>query len=417
MSKNKKIIYYPPADKSITVRALVIASLCNKKIIIKNPLISDDTANTIKALSVLGVHIKTHRDFIEVTGKGKYGFSNGNIDCGESALFLRLILPVLLNQKKIYKITGRKTLLRRNFKDTLSAFESMGAVIKHQNYHLPITVYPSELKPVIFEISSAQTKSSLLIASLYTSGIKIIENQKTRDHTERLLRYFGAEISKNRNKIYLKKNNLKPKDIVVCGDISQASVFIAASIMLKREIAVMNCGVNPLRTGFLKAISDMGARIQIKNKKLISNELVGDILVKPPKILKAVRIDNITPLIDEVFLIAMLMAGAVGVSEIKNTDMIKNKESDRESEILNLLHMLGVSFKKKKNSIVIYGGKSFKKINRIDTLGDHRIAMLAGILKIINNPELKIKNKDCVSKTYPDFWNDLIKFGFFLKNN
>ena len=150
---------------------------------------------------------------------------------------------------------------------------------------------------------------------------------------------------------------------------------------------------------------------------MISNDLVGDILVNPPKILKAVRIDNITPLIDEVFLIAMLMAGAVGVSEIKNTDMIKNKESDRESEILNLLHMLGVSFKKKKNSIVIYGGKSFKKINRIDTLGDHRIAMLAGILKIINNPELKIKNKDCVSKTYPDFWNDLIKFGFFLKNN
>jgi 3-phosphoshikimate 1-carboxyvinyltransferase len=103
------------------------------------------------------------------------------------------------------------------------------------------------------------------------------------------------------------------------------------------------------------------------------------------------------------------MAAAVGVSEIKNTDMIKNKESDRESEILNLLHMLGVSFKKKKNSIVIYGTKSFKKINCIDTLGDHRIAMVAGILKVINNTDLKIKNKQCVSKTYPYYWKDLSK--------
>ncbi|NLH39924.1 MAG: 3-phosphoshikimate 1-carboxyvinyltransferase [Elusimicrobia bacterium] len=409
----KKIIYYPPADKSITVRALVIASLCSEKIIIKNPLISDDTVNSVKALIRLGVNIKNGSDFIEVTGKCKYGFHQRDIDCGESALFLRLILPVLLNQKKTYRITGKKTLLRRSFKDTLSAFESMGAHIKHNNYHLPITVYPSELKPVKYRTSSAQTKSSLLIASLYTKEIKIIEDVKTREHTERILEYLGCEIKKNGNKLYIAKNQLMAKNLEICGDISQAAVFITISLFIGREILVKNCGINPLRTGFLKAISDMGVVVKINNKRYISNELVGDILIKPPKILKAIKIYNITPLIDEVFLIALLMASADGVSEIKNTEMIRNKESDRENEIINLLHMLGVSFKKKKNSIVIYGTKSFKKISCIDTKGDHRLAMVAGVLKIINNPKIKVKNKSCVSKTYPDFWDDLIKFGFF----
>jgi 3-phosphoshikimate 1-carboxyvinyltransferase len=237
--------------------------------------------------------------------------------------------------------------LRRSFKDTLSAFGSMGGIIKHNNYHLPITVYPSELKPVKYRTSSAQTKSSLLIASLYTSGIKIIEDIKTRDHTERLIEYLGCKIKSKKNELFLETSDLKPGNIRVCGDISQASVFIAASIMLKREIAVMECGINPFRTGFLKAISDMGAVVRIRNKKYVSNEPVGDIFVKPPKNLKAVRINDITPLIDEVFLIALLMGCADGVSEIKNTDMIRNKESNRESEIINLLNMLGVSFKKK----------------------------------------------------------------------
>ena len=170
----RKIIYTPPPDKSITIRALVLGALCGKKIKIKNPLYCDDTKNAIKALKKLGCLIKTEKNELLIKGPGMYGWKkNVTINVGESALFLRLILGVLINQQAGYTINGEKTILRRNFKDTIHPFIKMNAKIVHSNWHLPLIISPSTISPAMIETSSAQVKSSFLIQSLYLSLIHI----------------------------------------------------------------------------------------------------------------------------------------------------------------------------------------------------------------------------------------------------
>ncbi|MEF3280492.1 MAG: hypothetical protein K6357_05960 [Elusimicrobiota bacterium] len=403
-----KIIYIPPPDKSITIRDLVLSSLSDKKIKILNPLISEDSLNTIKNLRRLGAKIKINSKSIEIKGFGKYGAKKAQINVGESALLLRLLLPILLNQKFPYKINGQKTILRRSFKQDILIFKKMGAKIKHNNFKLPIQTYPSILKPLNFKTSSAQTKSALLIASLYSGPIKIKETFLTRDHTERILKVFGITTHKAGKSIYITKNKLTPKNIEVPGDISQAAVFITIALLLKKEIVIKNCGINPKRIGFLKAISEMGAKILFKNKKVISNEPIADIHIKPPKNLKPIVIkEDITTMIDEIMPLALIMAKAKGKSEIHHINLLKNKESDRFSNIFLILKKLGVRVKRTKNKLTIIGPSDFKKIKSLDPQKDHRVAMIGGLLKIINNPEIKIKDKDSVSKTYSSFWKDL----------
>lgn len=405
-----KIIYTPPPDKSITIRAMVISSLIKGKTKIINPLISDDTTATIKNLKKLGVQIKKTRKYIIVKGVGLYGFKKSDIDVGESALFLRLILPVLLNQKHSYYIKGKKTILKRNFKETLIAFKKMGAKIEHNNYFLPFKTYPSILKSITYKTTSAQTKSSLLIASLYTNGIKVIDFQKTRDHGERILEYLGCKIKKKKNTIELVEKKLKSKDIIIPGDISQASVFITLSIFLNKNIIIKNCLINKTRMGFIDAIKKMGCRIKYINKKYISNEAISDICIYPPKDLKPIIIRNITPLIDEVMFLSLLCSKANGKSIIEGIKIIENKESNRYKKIVEILSNLGIRLKKENNRLIIYGPNEFKKIDFIDTSYDHRIAMLAGIIETIQGKKIKIKNRNCVKKTYPDFWKSLNQF-------
>lgn len=406
----EKIIYTPPPDKSITIRALILSSISEKKIKIKNPLISEDTLNTVRTLKKLGTKIKTGKNIISVKGFGKYGAKKAKINVGESALLLRLILPILIHQKYSYKITGYKTILRRSFKDTITALKKMGAKIIHNNYKLPFIVKPSILKPLNFEVKSAQTKSALLIASLYSGKIIINDKYITRDHTERLLNYFGIKIKKNKTALCLENFQIKPKDIEIPNDISQASVFITLAILSGKEIIVKNCGINPTRIGFLNSLKKMGVKIKYKNNKTASSEPVADIVVKPTKKIKPITIRDITSLIDEVMLLSLIAAKAHGITRILNAKSLSNKESDRLKEIYNILKKLGVEVNLYRGGLKIKGPSGFKNINFIDTKGDHRIAMIAGIIKKTINPKLKIKNPNCVKKTYPYFWKDLTRY-------
>lgn len=402
-----KIIYTLPPDKSLTIRVLVLSSLIKGKTKIINPLISDDTIAAIENLKKLGVKIKRSKNYIIVNGIGLYGFKKTDIDVRESALFLRMILPVLFFQKHSYKIKGRKTILKRNFKETLDAFIKMGAKIEHNNYFLPFKTYPSKLKPIIYKTTSAQTKSSLLIASLYVDQIKIIDPKKTRDHTERLLEYLGCRIKKEKEVIQIIKKDIKPKDITISGDISQASVFITLTILLNQNIVVKKCLVNKTRTGFINAIKKMGVKLKYKNKKILSNESVADIHIYPKDKLRRIIIKDITPIIDEVMLLSLLCSKANGKSVIKNIRQIENKESNRYKKIVEILSKLGVRFKKEDNKLIIYGPNEFSEIDFIDTSNDHRVAMLAGIIEKIQGKKIKIKNRQCVKKTYPNFWKDI----------
>jgi len=406
-----EIIYTPPPDKSITIRWLVISSISNKKTVIINPLFCDDTINTIKTLQKLGVKIKIENKKIIVWGKSLKDFKKEIINVGESALLLNLILPILINQKHTYKIYGKKTILRRSFKETITSLSKLGAKIEHNNFKLPFKTFPSKLKSKLIKTSSAQVKSLVLISGIYIGKIKIKENLITRDHTEIILKKCGCKINIKGNLIELKSVKLNtPNKVTIVGDISNASPFITLAILIGKKIIIKNCGVNPRRTGFLKKIKEAGIKVKFKNKRIISGEKVSDIFITPSKNLKGLKIkrNEIPYFIDEFMLLCLILGKAKNASIIYGVDRLKNKESDRLKETINILKKLGVRTKYNKNKLIIYPVKKFKNPEIIDTKNDHRIAMLGGILKKIFT-NIKIKKPNCVKKTYPSFFNDIGK--------
>lgn len=403
------IVYTPPPDKSITIRAAVLAALSRKKIKIKNPLICDDTISTFEGLKKLGVSLTLRDNTLIIEGVGLYGFrKNVEIDVGESGLFLRLILPVLLNQQASYKISGRRTILRRNFKDTLEPFLSLGCKIEHRSWHLPFIIYPSTIGSGSFETFSAQVKSSLLITSLYGADIWVKELLPVRDHTENLLRYFGVRIV-NKDGFIKAKGVIKPKDLVIYGDISSASPIITGAVLKGLPIKVKGCFLNKRRIGFLKLLKKTGVDVIFDVKRKVMGEPVGNVLVRPSEKLKAVSVDDISDMIDEVPLAALVLSYADGISKIKGVSRISNKESDRLSFTLKLLKALG-SFKDYQTDCLIIKGGEVRKIYKVETNSDHRSAMVGGVVKAINNPLVRITHPDCVSKTYPNFWKDMERF-------
>lgn len=408
MSKSKKIIYTPPPDKSITIRALVISSLIKSKIKIENPLIAQDTISTINALRKLGCNIKVENKRIYIKGVGLYGFKkNIKINVGQSALLLRLLLPILINQNASYTIVGKATINRRNFKDTIKIFLDLGAKIKHEKWHLPIKIYPSKLKTGFFETDSAQVKSSLLLASIYKKDIWVKEKTKTRDHTERFLRYIGLKIKKQKGYVTVEdfKPNLEQKRFRIYGDFSSAAPFITAALLSKKEILVKDCFINKRRIGFLEALKKTGCKIRIIKKKISLNEYTGDIYIKPPTNIKPINIREITTMIDEIILLSIFLSYAKGISTISDLDRLENKESNRKKVMIEILNKMG-SFLSYKNGVLKIKGSKLKTIEKINSYQDHRVAMAGAVLKLINNPKLKISDAGCVTKTYPNFWKD-----------
>ncbi|MCX7641154.1 MAG: hypothetical protein N2Z20_00785 [Elusimicrobiales bacterium] len=403
----KKIIYTPPSDKSITIRTLILSSLYDGKVIIENPLISNDTKATIYTLKKLGCKIISNKNSIHINGVGLYGFKkNLSLNVGESALLLRLILPIISLQNSFYTIYGEKTILKRNFSDTIIPLTKIGIKIEHNNYHLPFKIYPSEILGGKFKVTSAQVKSSLLILSLYDKDVWVLDYKKTRDHTENLIKHWGGYIIEKDGFIRA-IGQLKPKRIKIYGDISSASVIIATALILNYEILVKDCFINSRRAGFLNMLKKMGIPIKLKKKRHAINEKVADIEIKPNyKNLKPVYIADITDMIDEVIIASILLSYIKGKSIIKGVSKISNKESNRKNKIIEILKKLGSLSYYDDDKIEINGG-NVKKINYINSSSDHRVAMAGGFLKVVNNPSLKISDPYCVSKTYPNFWKDM----------
>ena len=399
------IFYKPPSDKSITVRAVVLAAISGEKTYVRNPLLCDDTLSSIKALKKLGCSVDNKDRSFVIKGPGLYGFKGGVLSVGESGLFLRLILPILLNQGLRYRVVGRGTILRRDFKDTIRPFLDLGANIEHNNWHLPFVLYPSKISGGRFETDSAQVKSSLLIASLYGLDIWVKERSKVRDHTERMLKYLGVRILNNNG--YIKASGrILSKDFEIFGDLSSASAIIATSVLRKTPLRVKDCFLNRRRIGFLNLLKRAGVGVEISVRKIVMNEPVGDVTIIPSGKIYGVCVDEISDMIDEVPLAFLVLSYAEGISKIKGVSRISNKESDRLKFTIEMLKKLGSFLSYRNDTIVIKGGR-VKKVSDISTSSDHRSAMVCGVIKAVNNPSLKIRDPRCVSKTYPNFWKDM----------
>ncbi|HSE83883.1 MAG TPA: 3-phosphoshikimate 1-carboxyvinyltransferase, partial [Thermodesulfobacteriota bacterium] len=331
--------FTPPGDKSISHRAVIIGSLAEGKTIVKGFLSCDDTLSSVKAMGMLGVPIKVEGDTVKIEGKGLFGLKEPEdfIDAGNSGTTARLLSGLLSAQSFFSTITGDKYLKVRPMERVVRPLTLMGAKIwgRDGGKKLPLAIKGDKLSPIRYElpVASAQVKSAILLAGLYTEGeTEVVEPVSTRDHTERMLSYLGIDVRRNGKSVRIKSGEtLKSGEIVVPSDISSATFFIVAALINPgSEILIRNIGVNPERVGSIEILRRMGAKVEIINERELNGEPVGDILVNS-NLLRAVEIkgDMIPKAIDEIPVIAVAACFAEGETVIRDAKELRVKETDR----------------------------------------------------------------------------------------
>ena len=431
-SRSLKGIITPPGDKSISHRALLFSSLALGKSEISNLLHSEDVLNMVKALKLLGIKITKINNIFYVIGSGLTGFNipNKHIDCGNSGTLARILIGAIGGSEIFVTLTGDESLRTRPMNRVIKPLKKMGINFHSSNGLLPLIVYgTNEILPIKYNspISSAQVKTSILLAGLNAQGTsEIIEPYTSRDHSENLLKYFGANIKYNsktsgKNKVMITGGNtLKSCSIEIPGDISSAAFIIIAAIIIPgSDIIVKNVGVNYFRKGVLEALEKMGAKISIENKFTNNfNEPVADISAKYSKI-KGITLDSTysSRLIDEYPILAIAAAVASGKSVFKGLSELRHKESDRFNGIIDGLKASGIKVEAKNDDIIIYGNLSrIKGGITINCQYDHRIAMSFLVLGAVAEKPIKVIGCNSISTSYPNFISELNSMGTKIRN-
>lgn len=407
-----------PADKSISHRAIMFGSIARGDMRISNFLFGEDCISTLDAFKALGVEILKEGDTLLVKGRGLKGLvpPKGPIYLGNSGTSMRIISGILAAQSFTTTLTGDESLSKRPMKRIIEPLEKMGARIESTEGHAPLKVTGST-RPIkaikyLTPVASAQVKSCILAAGLYADGKTIvIEPFQSRDHTERMLEYFSADIKKDGLTTEITgQKELEAKDVEVPGDVSSAAFFVAAALLVEgSSIVLRNVGLNRTRIGVLNVLERMGGKIEASN---LRGELepMGDLeVVYSPLKGTVVEEEEIPLLIDEIPVLMVAACLAEGETIIKGISELKVKESDRVKTMIDNLSRMGCKIKEKDNSLIIYGGEKTLKCAELDSFTDHRIAMSMAIAALVSNGECLIKNVACVDTSYPGFYNDLEK--------
>ena len=402
-----------PGDKSISHRSLILLSISEGIGKISGLLESEDCLATLNIFKKMGIEIiKDKKNSYTINGKGLNGLKKPmeNLNCGNSGTSMRLLAGLLSAQNFSSCLIGDESLTKRPMQRISLPLLKMGADIRlSKNKTAPININPSKKISSIeynMPIDSAQIKSSIILASIYASSeSKIIENVKTRNHTENIINYLNGRIENFNNEIIVYPNiKLTAKDIDVPGDISSAMYIIVGCIISKKsEVIIKNVGLNELRIGGIEILRLMGAKIEIKNVKSFGLERVGDIYVCSSK-LTGISIPDkyIASAIDEFPILFIAAASASGKTIIRNARELKYKESDRLSVMSEGLIRCKINNILYEDGIEIDGGKVCGGI--IDSHGDHRIAMSFSIAGIISKEPIIILNTENISTSFPNFY-------------
>ncbi len=403
----------PPGDKSISHRSLMLGSLATGTTLVRDFLISDDTLSTANAMRALGASIEISGTQVLVKGNGLHGLKEPDkiIDCGNSGTTTRLLIGLLSPQQFTSTLTGDKYLQARPMKRVVGPLAQMGAKINgnEEGNKLPLTIIGSNLKGISYElpVASAQVKSAILLAGLYAEGeTEVIEPEPSRDHTERMLTYLGVPIKKNGHSIKINKvSKINPGEIIVPSDISSAAFFIVAALITPgSEVLIKNVGINPLRTGVIDILKNMGGDIESINERGVKGEPIGDILARSSN-LHATEIsgDIIPKAIDELPLVAVAASFAEGTTLIKDAKELRVKETDRIHAMATELGKLGAEVEEFEDGMSIIGTQALTGAT-CSSWGDHRIAMSIAIAALRAKGETEIIEADCVSVSYPGFF-------------
>lgn len=396
-----------PSDKSISHRAVMLATLAKGKSVIKNFSNGQDPLSTLKVCKALGVETEFNGDLI-IKSTSKLLAPTQNLDCGNSGTTMRLMSGILASQNFNSTLIGDESLSKRPMKRVIEPLTLMGADISSVDFHAPLNITGKNLHGIDYnsKLASAQVKSCVLLAGINSSGkTSFTEPYISRDHTERMLKYMGANISVNDKTVTVEKSELTPQTIEICGDISSASYFIVAGLIVPNsKIILKNVGLNPTRTGILEIAKNMGADIEILDKRLTSGEEVGDIKISYSN-LKATTIEGeiIPKLIDELPVIAVLATQAEGKTIIKDAQDLRNKESDRIHTIVTELKKLGANIDETPDGFIIDGKTQLVGNCEVETYHDHRLAMSLYVAGLICQKEICINGFEWVNISFPEF--------------
>ena len=419
-----------PGDKSISHRSLIIGSAVTGKIIVNNLLESEDVLATANALRKMGVPInKLSNNKWEIFGSGIGSLSgiNNILDMGNSGTGARLLMGLVAGSDVEATFIGDQSLSKRPMKRIISPLIETGATIENfNNDTLPIKIKGSKITlPIEYEstVASAQVKSSILLAGLSSIGTtSIIEPSLSRDHTERMLIYFGAKIETIRLKNSKWKitldgiPTLKPLDINVPSDPSSASFpIVSALITPNSKVKVMNVCVNDLRTGLFKTLIEMGANIKFTNSREINGELIADISAETSK-LNGITVPKLraASMIDEYPILAIAAVKAEGDTIMEGIEELRYKETDRIKAVCEGLQKVGVKTIETHNSMVVKGLGPQGQINQnieINSNLDHRIAMSFLCLGLISEKPIKVNDTDTIKSSFPFFLDKMKKIG------
>ncbi len=427
--KSKKLSgeIFVPGDKSISHRALILGACAVGKTTIENLLESEDVLATLNALSELGVNIKKIKNSWEVHGNGLGSLRSPDkvLNLGNSGTGVRLLMGLVSGCDITASFTGDESLKTRPMKRVLIPLKQSGAEILSNNNKLPITIKGNKIPiPIKYSssLSSAQVKSCILLNGLTSTGnTSYSEKVKSRDHTEKMLHYMGAEINSKSlndgtNKIELKGlPYLKGKHLNIPNDPSSAAFPSAVALIIPdSEIKIKNVCLNFLRTGFYETIKEMGGAIKFINKNNKSGELVGDVQVRYSKLKGVVVPEKRVPsMIDEFPIFCIVACFAEGETIMTGIQDLKNKESDRIKEMVQNLNKCGFSVRSTSNSISIIGNKKVDpgKEILIDSKFDHRIAMSFLCLGLLMENGIKVKNAETINSSFPSFYNIMKSLG------
>lgn len=412
-----------PGDKSMSHRAAMIAGLADGVSTVRNFLPSEDCLNTLGAMKACGVEVEVLEEMpgfgptaMKIHGRSlKLAAPSAPIDCGNSGTGMRLLAGLFAGQTFDCELFGDESLSGRPMGRITNPLGEMGAKIEclgEKPGCAPLRIHGSALHPIRYElpVASAQVKSAVLLAGMFCEGTTtVVQPAVTRDHTERMLESFGVEVSTRGTEISLRGGQIpRALDFRVPGDISSAAFWVVAAAALPgSHLIIRNVGLNPTRTAVLDVIERMGASITRTVLSQGDGEPIGDVEIRGAPLvgteLRAVEIPN---LIDEIPVIAVAAAIAIGRTVIRNAKELRVKETDRITTVVEGLRAMGVEVEEFEDGMEITGGKPLHATT-IESHGDHRIAMAFAIAGLFASGETVVRNTACVNTSYPGFAKQL----------
>lgn len=404
-----------PGDKSISHRAIMLGSLASGTTVVKGFLHGEDNLATLRAFQSMGIEIDNQPDgTLRIEGKGLHGLSEPTdvLDCGNSGTSIRLLSGLLAGQRFFSVLTGDRYLRKRPMRRVVGPLATMGAQIwgRGGGELAPLAIQGASLKAAeyVSPIASAQVKSALLLAGLYAEGVTTVrEPHLSRDHSERMLRCFGADVRSFPGGVSIVGGaKMEGREVLVPGDVSSAAFFLVAALITPgADLLIRNVGMNPTRSGIVDILQAMGGQIDLVDPREHSGEPVADLHVRYSS-LRGIDIGGelVPRAIDEFPVISVAAACAEGTTTISDARELRVKETDRIAAMTAELTRLGADVEAREDGMVIHGGASLRG-GSVSSHGDHRIAMSLAVAALVASAEVTIDDTACTATSFPDFWD------------